>query len=105
MNIEDIRKQTESARASKEAIEDTEFNESPLREYIDGLIARASKRGESKISPNFYCAKEEVLGERYGGPSIEAAIRHYSREGFYAYMKNWCSPNGYGNTSLIISWK
>ena len=105
MNIEDIRKQTESARASKEAIEDTEFNESPLREYIDGLITQASKRGESKISPNFYYTKEEVLGERYGGPSIEAAIRHYSREGFYAYKESWCSPNGYGNTSLIISWK
>ncbi len=61
MNIEDLRKQTESARTSKEAVEDVEFNESPLREYIDGLITQASKRGESKISPNFYYTKEEFI--------------------------------------------
>lgn len=104
MNIEDLRKQTKSARASKEAIEDAEFNASPLHKYIDGLITQASKHGESKISPNFYYTKEKVLGERYGGPSIESAIRHYSREGFYAREENWCSPNGHGNTSLVISW-
>ena len=105
MDIAKLRSQTANARASKEAAEDREFNDSPLREYIDGLISRASKRGEIKIGPNFYYTKEQVLGERYGGPSIEAAIRHYLKEGFQAYQKSWCSPNGYGNTSLVISWK
>jgi len=105
MDINQLRIQTANARASREATEDKEFNDSPLREYIDGLIAKASKRGESKISPNFYCLKEDVLGEKYGGPSIDTAIRHYNSEGFHAYSKSWCSPNGYGNTSLIISWE
>ena len=52
MDIAKLRSQTANARASKEAVEDREFNDSPLREYIDGLISRASKRGESKIGPN-----------------------------------------------------
>ena len=104
MNIEDLRKQTATARASKEAIEDAKFDASPLREYIDGLITQASKRGDSKIGPNFYYTKQQILGDKYGGPSIETAIRHYLREGFHAYEESWCSPNGYGNTSLIISW-
>ena len=104
MDIAKLRSQTASARSSIEANEDAEFNSSPLREYFDRLIQNASARGESKVSPNFYYAKEQVLGERYGGPSIEAAIRHYSREGFSAHQESWCSPNGYGNTSLIISW-
>jgi len=105
MDITKLRSQTAAARASREANEDAEFNSSPLREYFDELIQKAAARGESKITPNFYCAKEDVLGERYGGPSIEAAIRHYTHEGFSAHQESWCSPNGYGNTSLIISWK
>ena len=105
MDIAKLRRQTDSARAFKEAVEDAKFNSSPLRKYFDQLIQSASKRGESKVSPNFYYAKERVLGERYGGPSIDAAIRHYSREGFSAHRESWCSPNGDGNTSLIISWK
>ena len=104
MDIAKLRSQTVSARTSIEANEDAEFNSSPLREYFDQLIQNASARGESEVSPNFYYAKEQVLGERYGGPSIEAAIRHYTREGFSARQKSWCSPNGYGNTSLVISW-
>ena len=105
MDIAELRRQTALARASRETSEDAEFNSSPLRKYFDRLIQKASASGDSKVSPNFYYAKEQVLGERYGGPSIEAAIRHYSREGFSARQEHWCSPNGYGNTSLIISWK
>ena len=105
MDIAKLRSQTASARASKEATEDAKFNDSPLREYIDGLIEQASKRGESEITPNYYCMKERVLGEKYGGPSIDAVIRHYIHKGFDAYDKSWCSPNGYGNTSLVVSWK
>lgn len=105
MDIAKLRSQTAKARASREANEDAEFNDSPLRRHIDKLIKEAAKNGECEISPNFYCLKEQVLGEKYGGPSIEAAIRHYLKEGFQAYQKSWCSPNGYGNTSLIISWK
>ena len=105
MNITELRSQATSSRASKESVEDREFNESPLRHHIDKLIKEAAKDGEYEISPNYYYTKECVLGERYGGPSIEAAIRHYSHEGFVARQKSWLSPNGYGNTSLIISWK
>lgn len=105
MDIAKLRNQTASARTSIEASEDAEFNDSPLRRHIDKLIKKASNNGEYEISPNFYYTKEQVLGERYGGPSIEAAIRHYLKEGFHAYQKSWCSPNGYGNTSLMISWK
>ena len=105
MNIAKLRAQTADARAVKEAAEDAKFNGSRLHKYIDGLISQASKRGESEISENFYCMKEDVLGDKYGGPSIETVIRHYNREGFHAYSKSWCSPNGRGNTSLIISWK
>ena len=105
MNITKLRSQTGRARASKEATEDREFNDSALRRHIDKLIKEAASCGESEVSPNYYYTKETVLGDRYGGPSIEAAIRHYSREGFSARQKSWLSPNGYGNTSLIISWK
>lgn len=105
MNITELRSQTANARASKEAIEDREFNDSALRRHIDKMIKEAASCGESEVSPNYYYTKEAVLGDRYGGPSIEAAIRHYSREGFSARQKSWLSPNGYGNTSLIISWK
>lgn len=105
MDIAKLRSQTASARASKEATEDAEFNDSPLREHIDSLIEQASKRGESKISPNYYYMKKRMFGREYDGPSIDAAIRHYIHEGFDAYSKSWCSPNGDGNTSLIVSWK
>ena len=105
MDIAKLRSQTAAARTSKEEIEDAKFNDNPLRSYIDNLIERASKNGEYEISLNYYYTKERVLGERYGGPSIEAVIRHYSREGFFARKESWLSPNGYGNTSLIISWK
>jgi len=105
MDIAKLRSQTAKARASREASEDAEFNSSPLRKYFDKLIRAAAADGRSEVSENFYCAKEDVLGHKYGGPSIEAVIRHYSCEGFSARQEHWCSPNGYGNTSLIISWK
>lgn len=105
MDIAKLRKQTASARASKEAIEDAEFNSSPLRRYIDKLIKTAAKNGEYQISPNYYYTKEDVLGSMSSGPSIDAVIRHYSREGFSAREEHWLSRNGDGNTSLIISWK
>lgn len=105
MDIAKLRRQTASARASREAAEDKEFSSSPLRKYFDKLIRTAAADGRSEMSENFYCAKEYILGHMYGGPSIETVIRHYSREGFSARQEHWCSPNGYGNTSLIISWK
>ena len=104
MDITKLREQTAAARASKEKIEDDEFNTSLLRKNLDTLIQEAASNGKSELSLNFYCIKEIVLGERYGGPTIEAAIRHYSREGFYVRKENWRSTNDYGNTSLIISW-
>ena len=104
MDIAKLRSQTASARASKEAIEDAEFNDSPLRHYIDKLIKEAAKNGKYEISPNYYYAKEFVFGYGYDGPSIDVAIRHYSNEGFSANQEH-CSCNGYGVTLLIISWK
>lgn len=105
MDITKLRNQTASARASKEAKENAEFSSSPLREYFDRLIKNAAANGKSEVSLNFYCTKERVLGHTYGDPSIEVAIRHYLREGFSARQEHWLSPNGYGNTSLVISWK
>ena len=104
MDIIKLREQTAAARAYKEKIEDDEFNTSLLRKNLDTLIQEAASKGKSELSLNFCCIKEIVLGERYGGPTIEAAIRHYSREGFYVRKENWLSRNDYGNTSLIISW-
>ena len=105
MDIAKLRSQTATARASKEEIEDAKFNDSPLRSYINKLIEKASKNGEYEISLNYYYTKQQVFGDKYDGPSIDVAIRHYSHEGFFACEKHWLSPNGYGNTSLIISWK
>ena len=104
MDIIKLRKQTAAARASKDAVLDSEFNNSPLKEYIDHLIQEAANNGESELSLNFFDIKERVLGERYGGPALGAAVRHYSNEGFSTYVKSWLSPNGYGSTSLVISW-
>ena len=104
MDITKLREQTAAARASKEKIEDAEFSTSLFRKYFDALIKEAAANGEGKISTNFYCAKEHIFCERYCSPAIEAAIRHYSREGFYVRKENCLSPNGYGNTNLIISW-
>ena len=104
MDITKLREQTAAARASKEKIEDAEFSTSLFRKYFDALIKEAAANGKSKISINFYRAKEHIFCERYCSPAIEAAIRHYSREGFYVRKENCLSPNGYGNTNLIISW-
>ena len=104
MDIEKLRSQTTKALASKEALEDEEFNDSPLRRHYDRLIQEAASNGESKISSNFYYTKEDVLGKKYGGPSIGAAIRHYTHEGFNVHQEHWLSRNGYGNTNLVISW-
>ena len=105
MNINEIRKQTIAAHTSKEAAEDAEFNNSPVREHFDRRIKEAAANGKSEVSDNYYYIKERILGDKYKGPSIKAAIRHYTREGFAAREYSWLSPNGYGNTALIISWQ
>ena len=105
MNITELCSQTLAARTSKEAIEDAEFNNSPVREHFDRRIKEAAAKGKSEVSDNYYYIKERILGKKYSGPSINAAIRHYTREGFAAREYSWLSPNGYGNTALIISWQ
>ena len=105
MNIMELRKQTYAARAAKAAALDTEFNASPLKKYIDRRIKEASKDGEIELSINFYYTKKQVFGDEYAGPTLDTVIRNYRNEGFVAYSKNWLSPNGYGNTALVISWQ
>ena len=109
MDIAKLRSQTAMARASKKAIKDAEFNDSPLWQhplwwYIDKRIKKAAKIGKYEISLNYYYAKKQVFSNKYDGPSIEAAIRHYSNEGFSVRKEYLLSPNGSGNMSLIISW-
>ena len=103
MDITKLRKQT-AAHAVKDVALDTEFNNSPLKKYIDRKIQEAANKGKSELSLNFFDIKERVLGKKYSGPTLDAVIRHYSNEGFLAYSKSWLSQNGDGNTSLIISW-
>ena len=105
MDITEIRNQTAAARASKEAREEAEFVASPLKEFLDRRIKEAAAEGKSELSLNFYYIKERELGDKYRGPTIDAVIRHYRNGDFLAYSKNWLSPNGYGNTALVISWK
>ena len=105
MDITEIRNQTVAARASKEAREEAEFVASPLKEFLDRRIKEAAAEGKSELSLNFYYIKERELGDKYRGPTIDAVIRHYRNGDFLAYSKNWLSPNGYGNTALVISWK
>ena len=105
MDITEIRNQTAAVRASKEAREEAEFVASPLKDCIDDRIQKAANKGESAVSLNFYYLKQCVLGDTYNGPTIGAVIRHYSNEGFSARHESWFSPNGYGNTALVISWK
>ena len=105
MDITEIRNQTAAVRASKEAREEAEFVASPLKDCIDDRIQKAANKGESEVSLNFYYLKQCVLGDTYNGPTIGAVIRHYSNEGFSARHESWFSPNGYGNTALVISWK
>ena len=105
MDITEIRKQTAAVRASKEAREEAEFMASPLKEFLDRRIKEAAAEGKSEVSLNFYYIKERVLGNKYRGATIDAVIRHYRNGGFLVYSKSWLSPNGYSNTSLIISWK
>lgn len=109
MDIAKLRSQTAMARTSKKAIEDAEFNDSPIWQhplwwYIDKRIKKAAKIGKYEISLNYYYAKKQVLGDKHDGPSIETAIRHYSNEGFSVRKEYLLSPNGYGNMSLNISW-
>ena len=105
MDITEIRKQTAAVRASKEAREEAEFMASPLKEFLDRRIKEAAAEGKSEVSLNFYYIKERVLGNKYCGATIDSVIRHYRNGGFLVYSKSWLSPNGYSNTSLIISWK
>ena len=95
MNIIELRKKTMAARTLKDLAEDTEFNISPLRKYIDQQIQEAADNGEGKLILNFYYAKERVFSERYGGPTMAAAVRHYRSEGFDALSEG---------TNIIISW-
>ena len=105
MDITELRNKTAAARASKEAREEAEFLASPLKEFLDRRIKEAAAEGKSELSLNFYYIKERVLGNKYRGATIDAVIRHYRNGDFLVYSKSWLSPNGYGNTSLIISWK
>lgn len=104
MDITKIREQTAAARAFKEELEKVEFLYSPLKELFDRRIQKAASKGKGELSLNFFDIKERVLGERYGGPTIDTVIRHYSNEGFDVRKENLLSPNGSGNMSLIISW-
>ena len=105
MNINELRKQSYAARARKTAADDAEFNASPLKEYIDRRIKEAAANGEIELSLNFYYTKKQVFGDEYDGPTLNTVIRNYQNEGFVAYSKNWLSPNGNGNTAIVISWK
>ena len=105
MDITELRNQTTTARVAKEAREEAEFLASPLKEFLDRRIKEAAAEGKSEVSLNFYYIKERELGDKYSGPTIDAVIRHYRNGDFLAYSKNWLSPNGSGNTALIISWK
>ena len=105
MDITNLRNQTANARVSKENREEAEFMASPLKEYIDQRIQEEANDGENKMSLNFYYAKKRVLGDEYSGPMIDVVIRHYRNEGFVAYSKSWLSPNGDGNTAIVISWQ
>ena len=105
MDITKLRKQTAAARASKEALEEAEFMASPLKDFFDRRIKEAANEGKSELSLNFYYTKECVLGDCYSGPTIDAVIRHYSNEGFSAWHESWLSPNGCGNTRIVISWQ
>ena len=105
MDITKLRNQTADARASKEALEEAEFLASPLKDFFDRRIQKAANEGKSELSLNFYYIKERELGNEYDGPTIDAVIRHYLSEGFVAYSKSWLSPNGYGNTAIVISWR
>ena len=105
MDITEIRNQSAASRASKEAREEAEFMASPLKAFFDRRIKEAAAGGKSELSLNFYYIKERELGDKYSGPTIGAVIRHYLSEGFIAWHESWLSPTGYGNTSLVISWK
>ena len=105
MDITELRNLTAAARASKEAREEAEFVASPLKAFFDRRIKEVAAEGKSELSLNFYYVKERELGDKYDGPTIEAVIRHYLSEGFTAWHESWLSPTGYGNTSIIISWR
>lgn len=105
MNIEKLRNQTANARATKEACEDTEFNDSTLLKYIDQRIQAAASQGQNKLELNFYYVKKCILGDKYSGPTISEVISHYLNNDFIACKKHWLSPNGNGHTALIISWR
>ena len=105
MDITELRNLTAAARASKEAREEAEFVASPLKAFFDRRIKEVAAEGKSELSLNFYYIKERELGNKYDGPTLAAVIRHYLSEGFIAWHESWLSPTGYGNTSIIISWR
>ena len=105
MDITKLRNQTAAARASKEELEEAEFLASPLKDFFDRRIQEAANEGKSELSLNFYYIKERELGNKYNGPTLAAVIRHYLSEGFITWHKSWLSPNGYGNTNIVIAWR
>ena len=105
MDITELRNLTAAARASKEAREEAEFVASPLKAFFDRRIKEVAAEGKSELSLNFYYIKERELGDKYVGPTLGAVIRHYLSEGFAAWHESWLSPNGYGNTNIVISWR
>lgn len=117
MNIAEISNQTAAIRASMEACEDIEFINSPLRKYIDNQIYKAAAVGKDNVCLDFCTIKERVLGDRYGGPTIEAAERYYKNKGFGVfddvftgsededsiYIYWWSGPQKQPQNSLSIS--
>ena len=104
MDITEIRSRTNSVRATKEAQEDAMFETSRMRKWLDSEIKRAADCGEDHIGPNWYYMCGVLYRSRYDGPSIDAAVRYYQNKGFNASIQHWCSPNGDGNTGLVIHW-
>ena len=105
MTIIEIRNKTAAAQASKATIRAKEFINSPLKDFIDKQIEELAAEGKNELWLNFDYTTERVLGERYGEPLISSVIHHYQNKGFTAWDELWRSPDGYGNTALVISWQ
>ena len=92
MDIAKLRKQTAAAcaavaasRAATAAALDAEFNNSPLKEYIDCRIQEAANKGKSELSLNFFDIKER---ERL---AIGTVVLHSARQFITTRTKaSWC---------------
>lgn len=87
MDFTKIYNQTAAIRATNESREDIEFKNSQLHKYINNQIYKAAAKGKNNVCLGFYTIKEYVLGDKYGGPTIDAVIRHFSNEGFGAEIE------------------